>query len=199
MEDRKIRIWYQTLDEDGKVIGTGVYHKAYVHMGTAANVAFKQFGGNPRIKYRIAPLNPFETNIDSMVCDICGKSFEVTMDSWGHKNCDTLSICSWSGSIPPDNGRKHFSRYCHTCSDCTVKIKNFVDSLKEGKDGSPKIKNEETCRTCAYMVHSGSTCRKYTWCQDGCDNYDPKTDMLQQCRCQQIPTGEPCPYYKPNT
>ena len=135
MKNRKLRIWYQTLDEQGNVAGTGVYHKEYCYWGTAMNVARKLYGGKKNIRYDIAVLNPFEEHVTDVVCDICGKTYTTHVTDGGHVRFDNGIHMHSHDAIPPIEPRLgRYSQRYSTCPDCIVKIKNFVDSLKEAKD-----------------------------------------------------------------
>lgn len=144
MEERKFKIWYQTYDENGNVTGTGVYHKEYVYWGTAHNVARKQFGdmknSGLNIRWVIARLNPFVEHFADVVCELCGKTYTIPVDDDGHKRSKHGIHMYSRGAIPPK--KEHHRIYTQgyeTCSDCIVKIKNFVDSLMVRREGADDI------------------------------------------------------------
>jgi hypothetical protein len=56
------RIWYHVLENDGTVIGAGVYYKSYKRRGMAEAVAKKHFGNPKRFSYVISQLNPWINN-----------------------------------------------------------------------------------------------------------------------------------------
>lgn len=137
-EHNKFKIWYQQLDENGEVIGTGVYHKEYVVEGTARNMADRLYGGKRDIIYKIAVINPFIKNYTDAVCDICGCIYQMPVDPTYNlpKKENRVTIMS-RHAIPTTNQRYWFSKHMSTCDDCIRKIKSFIDSIpKVGeKDG----------------------------------------------------------------
>lgn len=134
MENRKIKIWFQTKDDHGNVTGTGVYHKEYCNYGNARRVADKVYGDKKNITYDIGILNPYEDHFTDAVCDICGKTHSMPVDAHFGLMRPDHNMHIRSSSIPAEDSRKWFSKSYHTCPDCIVKIKNFIDSLKEKAD-----------------------------------------------------------------
>ena len=131
----KLKIWYQELDDEGKVVGAGVYPKEYCYWGTAMNVARKLYGDKENIRYEISVLNPFEEHFADVVCEICGKTYATHVTNGGYVRFDNGVHMHSRDAIPPrENRHRRYSQGYSTCPDCIVKIKNFVDSLKEGKD-----------------------------------------------------------------
>lgn len=131
MENRKFKIWYRTYDEEGNVTGTGVCTREYCHYGTACNVAHKRFGDQKNIDYEVAVLNPFEEHFQDAVCDLCGKTHSRLINATFGRVFEDHYMYITSSAIAPEDGRKRFHKYHRTCPDCIVKIKNFIDSLKE--------------------------------------------------------------------
>ena len=133
MERKRVKIWYQTYDEQGNVTGTGVYHKDYLNYGTALNIARKQFGYVDNLRYAVGILNPFEEHSKETMCDICGKPHMILVDYASGQGFEENHFYMSSTAIDPEDGRKRFHKGYNTCPDCIVKIKNFVDSLREGQ------------------------------------------------------------------
>jgi hypothetical protein len=133
-DERKVKIWFQTLDDEGNVIGTGVYHKEYSYYGTAHNMAHKLYGGKKNIKYDIGILNPFVDHFTDAVCDICGETYSQHVDAHFGLSRPDHCVSIHSSVIPPEDGRKRYYKYHHTCPKCIVRINNFVNSLREGNN-----------------------------------------------------------------
>lgn len=58
-EARPWRIWYRQYNEDGKVIGSGVYIKSYQRKNDATRVARKVYGDEKKYFFIVSMANPF--------------------------------------------------------------------------------------------------------------------------------------------
>ena len=81
MEDKKLRIYWRKLDENGNEIERGVDDREYVYLGNAQNRAYKLFGTyaehKGRIQWHAGYRDPWAKYYRDVQCNACGGVFSA--------------------------------------------------------------------------------------------------------------------------
>lgn len=126
----KWKIYYEQLDENGQVIGRGVYCKDYVNYGNAINVARKRYGDRTKFRYIVARRNPWKEYHATLRCRICKKDYDCAEDCNGSllKN-QRVSITSWDTTVTPPKRTRDNIIFGDVCPECHGKVLAYVKSL----------------------------------------------------------------------
>lgn len=122
VKEMPYRIWFRQFNDDGEIIGEGVYNKSYKQYGTAKNVAKKQYRDMRNVTYIVAKRNPWITYHERIQCKICSKTFEVHVTCEGYGHTAHVHLQSYKREHPiTDN----------ICPDCHDSIAGFIQSLRK--------------------------------------------------------------------
>lgn len=119
------RIWFRQFDDNGEMIGEGVYNKSYKCYGHAWNAAKKQYGDMDNISYRIGKQNPWVEHCEKVPCGLCGETFDVLVTSEGYGHTAHVSLGSYKQDRPIG---------ADICPDCHDSIAGFIQSLRKTEE-----------------------------------------------------------------
>lgn len=129
-KEKTWKIYLEQLDESGKVIGRGIYHKDYKKFGNAYRIASELYGDRTDFNYIIAWRNPWKEYRSTIYCDICAKSYERIENHLGAYLKDRrISIVSWDHTVHQPAHMFDDIRLGAVCPDCHAKVLAFVKSL----------------------------------------------------------------------
>ena len=136
-KNQKYRIWFIQYDENGNEIGRGVSVKEYVYYGMAQRAARTMYGGDKRIWYMVAQLDPWTEHYIECFCDICGYKYKKQVDSvFGMARGHIVSNVDQTLK-----NRRRMRDYHEVCMECFDKVSKFVDKLKAKKVGLKPFRN----------------------------------------------------------
>lgn len=127
----KYKIWYQTIDEDGNVTGTGVYHKDYIYLGTADRIARQIFGGVPGIRYRVSIRNPFQKYYSTVECKLCDREFEAEQTASGFDIAASIFAYDYEPDERTEWRATRHDVFRHVCPECFKRFTDLVDTIKK--------------------------------------------------------------------
>jgi DNA-directed RNA polymerase subunit RPC12/RpoP len=134
----RYKIWFRTLDENGEVIGEGVYHKSYVHYGNAYNVATKLYGDKTKFRFYICHRNPWLEYEEPYQCMVCGSKFVAPVTADGDPLVASIytSERMWVDNPPPvgNTFRSRGRNFRHVCPDCFRRVFDLIESIQKEKN-----------------------------------------------------------------
>jgi hypothetical protein len=140
MENKKVRVWYIELDEDGNEIGRGVDDREYSYPNCAYRRAREVYGDRKRFKYIIAPRDPWIEYSRSMTCGLCGSGYSAPESYAGWESSDRLWLYRYGENGYRDKNKSFSGDICPECAD---KVAAFIKKLKKGVVDECQLKIEE--------------------------------------------------------
>lgn len=129
----RYKIWYQTIDKDGNVTGTGVYHKDYMYLGTASRIARKQFGDVPGIRYRVSIRNPFQKYYRTVECKLCGREFKAEQTASGLDIAANIYASAYGSDERTELRTIRRDVFTYVCPECFKRFTDLIDTIKKEK------------------------------------------------------------------
>lgn len=131
MNERTYKIYFEQFDENGQIIGYGVYHKTYKRYGNACRVAHKRYGDETKFKYWVETRNPWTEYVSEVTCTICGAKYTVPESVGGYRLAgQRIFLTQWTPLIKP-RYKGNFP-LGDVCSDCFDAVIATINSLKKG-------------------------------------------------------------------
>lgn len=125
----KFKIYYIKKDVDGNEIERGIHPKEYVYHGKAYSVANALYPKHEGYTFIIAQRDPFVKYTRDLKCELCGVEYAVDEHYNGHHN--ESYICFRDAN---ETDRRRRTSYRELCPECIKKIREFLDSMAEGKE-----------------------------------------------------------------
>lgn len=145
LNTRTYKIYFEQLDENGNVIGRGVYCKEYKNYGNAQRIAKERFGDTTKFRYEINWRNPYKEYFSETVCCLCGTICRRQENSWGgYVTGQRIRLSKWDSTLPLS---QKYGQTLHLpcgdlCDCCFDAIMKTVNDLRKGNDNDLQRTNE---------------------------------------------------------
>lgn len=131
---RTYKIYFEQLDENGQVIGRGVYAKEYKLYGRAQRIAHERYGDKTKYRYEVAWRNPYQEYFSDVECCLCGKTVRRQENPWGgFVTGQRIRLSKWDSTLPLSQkyGQTLRLPYGDICDDCYDAIMKTVEERRK--------------------------------------------------------------------
>lgn len=132
MEEKKLKIYWRKLDENGNEIERGSDNREYLTYGRALNRGYDLFGSNRKtggLEWQVCWRDPWEKYTCELTCNTCGTVY--TADERTYSNGALYDTDTFLFRFQKIDNRMRSHRICPECAN---KIYEFISELGKGKE-----------------------------------------------------------------